>query len=258
MTLSAKDLAAVLQAVHAINHAPDRDLIRTTLRAAARLVGCDTVSYNEQDATLQRTRRFHIEPRYVERRPMDAYRKLVWQHPTFEAYRSGRLHRGRCVSISDLVSVRSFRRLPLYAEFYRDREVEDQLVAVAAERHGGDVHSLVFSRSRRGFSARDRAVVDALAPHLHQAVRQQDRMARLAAAVTAHRQNRPEARGWDTLTPRERDVVQCLSTGAADHQIARSLGISPRTVGKHLENVYRKLNLSGRSGLLANLALRSP
>ena len=36
------------------------------------------------------------------------------------------------------------------------------------------------------------------------------------------------------LTPREREVVQLLGTGLAPKQIARKLGVSPRTVRNQL------------------------
>ena len=36
-----------------------------------------------------------------------------------------------------------------------------------------------------------------------------------------------------------------------DRQAARNLGISPRTVQKHLEHVYGKLGVSGRTRLIA-------
>jgi DNA-binding CsgD family transcriptional regulator len=49
-----------------------------------------------------------------------------------------------------------------------------------------------------------------------------------------------------------------LASSATDQRIARPLAISPRTVSKHLENVYRKLGLSGRSTLLATALASEP
>jgi DNA-binding CsgD family transcriptional regulator/tetratricopeptide (TPR) repeat protein len=49
------------------------------------------------------------------------------------------------------------------------------------------------------------------------------------------------------LTPREIEVVHLVSTGLTDAQIAEELVISPRTVGKHLQSVYSKLDLHSRS-----------
>ncbi|MEW9550580.1 response regulator transcription factor [Nonomuraea sp. NPDC050783] len=49
-----------------------------------------------------------------------------------------------------------------------------------------------------------------------------------------------------TLTPRERDVLRLLGEGLSPAAIARRLGLSPRTVTKHQERLYRKLGISDR------------
>jgi DNA-binding CsgD family transcriptional regulator len=49
------------------------------------------------------------------------------------------------------------------------------------------------------------------------------------------------------LTMRERDVLFSLTSGETDRQIAVRLGVSPRTVHKHLEHVYRKLGVVTRT-----------
>lgn len=48
------------------------------------------------------------------------------------------------------------------------------------------------------------------------------------------------------LTPRERQVLRLVAAGHTDSSVARQLGISRRTVGKHLEHTYRKLGATGR------------
>jgi DNA-binding NarL/FixJ family response regulator len=49
------------------------------------------------------------------------------------------------------------------------------------------------------------------------------------------------------LTPREIDVLRLVAAGLTDAQIASKLVISPRTVGKHLQTIYEKLDLHSRS-----------
>jgi len=49
------------------------------------------------------------------------------------------------------------------------------------------------------------------------------------------------------LTDRERDVLLSLASGDTDRQIALRLRLSPRTVHKHLEHVYRKLGVATRT-----------
>lgn len=49
------------------------------------------------------------------------------------------------------------------------------------------------------------------------------------------------------LTAREQEVLQQLALGKADRQIADDLGIKPRTVRYHLQNIYAKLGVKQRS-----------
>ena len=49
------------------------------------------------------------------------------------------------------------------------------------------------------------------------------------------------------LTPREADVVVQLARGRSNPEIAEALGVSRRTVTSHLEHVYTKLGVSGRT-----------
>ena len=50
------------------------------------------------------------------------------------------------------------------------------------------------------------------------------------------------------LTSREAEVLGWISAGKSDAGIAELLGVSPRTVGKHLQNIYRKLGVENRTG----------
>jgi len=46
----------------------------------------------------------------------------------------------------------------------------------------------------------------------------------------------------ESLTPRERQVLDLVKQGATNSKTARDLGISPRTVEIHRANALRKLN----------------
>lgn len=48
------------------------------------------------------------------------------------------------------------------------------------------------------------------------------------------------------LTLREMAILSLLSKGLTAESLARRLGISPRTAGKHLEHIYRKLEVGDR------------
>jgi DNA-binding NarL/FixJ family response regulator len=52
---------------------------------------------------------------------------------------------------------------------------------------------------------------------------------------------------WESLSKREREVLQLLTEGQDNHAIATSLGISINTVEKHLKNIYKKLGVTSRT-----------
>lgn len=48
------------------------------------------------------------------------------------------------------------------------------------------------------------------------------------------------------ITPREYAVLERLSSGQSNKEIARALGCSPETVKSHAASLYRKLDVPGR------------
>ncbi len=85
----------------------------------------------------------------------------------------------------------------------------------------------------RNLSDRDRECLEAIRAHLGTLYR----LARIA--------ERP--RVPEHLTAREREVLQWLSGGKTNRDIGCILGISPRTVQKHLEKMYEKLGVETRT-----------
>jgi DNA-binding NarL/FixJ family response regulator len=53
------------------------------------------------------------------------------------------------------------------------------------------------------------------------------------------------------LSLRERAVLELVAAGRTNVAIAHELGISPRTVAKHLEHLYRKLGVANRAAAVA-------
>lgn len=53
------------------------------------------------------------------------------------------------------------------------------------------------------------------------------------------------------ISPRELEVLRALSVGAANKEIARSLGVSPNTVKSHLARLYEKLEAKNRTDAVA-------
>ena len=58
------------------------------------------------------------------------------------------------------------------------------------------------------------------------------------------------------LTPREKEVLGLLAIGHTDRKIAESLTISPRTVNRHMSNIFIKLDVPSRAAAAANSGSR--
>ena len=58
----------------------------------------------------------------------------------------------------------------------------------------------------------------------------------------------------EPLSPRELDVLRLAARGLGNDAIATELGLSARTVERHLSNVYGKLGLTGKSARAAAVA----
>jgi DNA-binding NarL/FixJ family response regulator len=81
---------------------------------------------------------------------------------------------------------------------------------------------------------------------------------RLLAATPAQRPGTPLAAPED-LTARERDVLQLLADGASNRHIARTLGISLKTVQNHVSRILDKLQAADRTqAVLRARGLTSP
>ncbi|MFJ4221897.1 response regulator transcription factor [Curtobacterium luteum] len=55
------------------------------------------------------------------------------------------------------------------------------------------------------------------------------------------------ATGLRGLTPRELEVLGHLVEGCSNHEIARALAVTPRTVAAHVEHILVKLNATSRT-----------
>ena len=96
------------------------------------------------------------------------------------------------------------------------------------------------SERRGGISDRDVRILELLTPYLVQLYRR------------AHaRSSRPP--GTDGLTAREYEIITLVAAGKTNKEIARTLWVSPKTVGKHLENAFEKLGVTNRTAAAACL-----
>jgi DNA-binding CsgD family transcriptional regulator len=159
---------------------------------------------------------------------------------------------GRAMRFSDLVSPAELHATPLYKELYHPLGVEHQL---AFSLPGGprQVLAIAISRGDGDFSDRERDFVNEARPFLIQAYL--NAISYRAALAGAGGLSTPllEALLSAGLTPREAQSLRLVALGRSNHHVARTLGISHRTVGKHLERAFRKLGVADRSSASARV-----
>jgi DNA-binding CsgD family transcriptional regulator len=117
-------------------------------------------------------------------------------------------------------------------------------------------------RSRTGFSlCYFRSELDELEAKLDPAVVEGGSRLSLEEAVEYARRGRGErarpAHGWESLTPTEARVVELVSAGLPNKEIAQKLFVSLATVKTHLVHVYGKLDVRTRAELAAEAARRA-
>ncbi|MGH3258538.1 MAG: helix-turn-helix transcriptional regulator [Streptosporangiaceae bacterium] len=151
---------------------------------------------------------------------------------------------GRARRISDFLSDRQFRSLGLYHDFYRRRGVAYQAL-IAAPAPGGGLIAVALNRHGHDFSPDDLEVLDLLRIHVGQAA---------SIALRPGSAGSPDAAAAaGLLTPRQARILQLVADGQSDYGIARTLGISPRTVQAHLQRTYRALDVTSRTEAIARL-----
>ncbi len=211
------------------------------LPGIAELVECDIVTYNEIPSAPDQPGYYVGYPNgCINPDGLAVFEAHLHEHPLLIHYRA--VGPGEPAKISDFLSQQQFHRLGLYSEFFRQIPVEYQMAVSLPDDQDGQLTAIALNRAGRDFSEDDRAVLTALSAPLGNALRRaRDRQG--ASAVLA-------AAGSDALaalTDREAQVLQLAARGRTNQAIARTFDVSPRTIAKHLEHVYRKLGVTSRA-----------
>lgn len=158
------------------------------------------------------------------------------RHHAFE--RGDHAHR-----VSDSITFADFRRTDLYDQYYRRVGIR-HVMALPVMVDDAWLVSFVLNRGGHDFTDRDRARVDVLRQSIARLFRRtrlldrvRDGAARLAPALPRLRE----------LSTREHEVLTWVAAGKTDRDIGEILGISHRTVHKHLQRVYAKLGVETRT-----------
>ena len=169
------------------------------------------------------------------------------EHPLVNHYRA--TGSGEPVKISDFLTQQRFHRLGLYAEFFRRIPVEHQM-AVSMPGPGQGVIGVALNRARRDFSDDDRAVLSVLRAPLSAALLRARRRQQAGRVLTVI-----DRSGLADLTEREIQILRLVADGRTNASIAHALEVSPRTIAKHLEHIYRKLGVSSRAAAVSRMTM---
>ncbi|MFZ0160882.1 MAG: LuxR C-terminal-related transcriptional regulator [Kineosporiaceae bacterium] len=232
--LPEQDLRAVLDlAEHCRATAAGTGGATEVLDAVTGLVRCDVAFWNWIGPMPQCEERALVSSsrgREVVRMPRQSWLEHLHEHPIMSA------RHGLVTAISDVFSQCEFRRTWLYQEVFRVVGLAHE-IGVALPRPDGELSVVVLSRGPgRDFSERDHLVLRLLRPHLGRAL---------------HTLADPAPR----LTARQKEILRLVAEGLTDAHIARRLGLSHRTVGKHLENVYAVTGTHSRLQAITRVGL---
>jgi DNA-binding CsgD family transcriptional regulator len=219
---------------------PDHGLPLSLLADLKDQVRCDGISFESFDSA-RGTSWFAAQSIPRSGVPIDAELESVhWKHywdcqPCSYPDRSGDLR--SVIKIADFYSARQWHGTGMYSDLYRPQGVEHELMLTlpvppgTSPGPGRTVRLFLFRGPGPDFSEADRALLTLLRPHLHQAY------------LDAERRRHPLPR----VTPRQRQLLHLLAAGHTNAQIARRLGLAEGTVRTHLENLYRRLEVSSRT-----------
>jgi DNA-binding CsgD family transcriptional regulator len=245
LSIPSDDLKACLDAVHAVGEDSGGldGFLRAGVERLPRLIASDLTHVSVCDLDSGKRAVVSDVPGAISRRDQETFNRHFNANPLVLEH--GRNPRASTVRISDLVAERDFRCSPLYDEYYRAVGI-DYVMALPIHVEGRELVSFVFNRTGSDFTDRDRACAEAIRPllgDLYRMARQLD-SARAAWGVP---QGAGQGASGPPFTAREGEVLQWLAAGKTDKDIGTILGISPRTVHKHLQSVYEKLGVECRT-----------
>lgn len=218
---------------------------REVVLALTEFVASELTTLSECDLVTGHRRVVGLPGVRLGERDIESFDRHFFEHPLvrFHGFECGRVTR----RISDSLSRSEFRRSAIYADYYLHVGLE-HAVAVPLLIDGRRLVSAVLNRRGLDFSERDCERLEVLRPHLAFLYGQANRHAAApwVADATPLLPNAAEV-GPEGLTPRENEVLYWLAHGKTDAEIAALLGLSPRTVQKHLEHIYIKLGVETRT-----------
>jgi DNA-binding CsgD family transcriptional regulator len=235
VTVSERDLRTLLGVVS--DHRsdlPPAGLPPSLLTDLQDQIGCDVLQFLGQDTPRQSewfSQILSADGDVTEDDPDDypLYWEIYWDSICAYSDRTGDVR--SVTTVSDFYSARQWHSTAMYSELFRPGGLEHELLLCLPAGPLRTVRLLLCRGPGPDFSERDRALLALLRPHLHQAY------------LDAEHRRRPAPQ----LTPRHWELLRLVAAGHTNAQIARRLDVTEKTVGKHLENIYTRLQVSSRT-----------
>jgi DNA-binding CsgD family transcriptional regulator len=215
------------------------------LAAIGRAVGCEWVSLNEIASDGAPIAVHTNKP--IDDWAIAAFAGVVHENPLIRHYAETR--DARTLRISDVCSRAAFQKTGFYREFFALLGLEHQM-AFTLPTDYGRILGVAISRGEPDFSDRERDLIESARAFLIQAYRN-------SLLLSAARDDPDALDGARGLSParllelglslRQAQVLRLVAAGASDAAVAEQLGLSPRTVQKHLQLAYRTLGARNRT-----------
>jgi DNA-binding CsgD family transcriptional regulator len=232
------DEAIMLELVSEVVGLLDMDELRHgLLEALSRAIPCRWASLNEvgPDGVVAL-----VKPD-LDERWFGRFAELVDENPLYQRWL--RTRDGRAYRFCDVTTREELEATRLYREVYAPLGINHQ-IALTLPARSDRVLALVLHRTDRDFTDAERNFLNRARPFLIQAYRNAIAYSNIARGASEVLRAALVAHG---LTAREADVLGLVALGGSNRDVATRLGVSDRTVQKHLEHAFRKLHVTTRS-----------
>jgi DNA-binding CsgD family transcriptional regulator len=245
-------LATLRRATQLIDGLGDPDQIENPaeliLAGVADLVGCDIATYNEIGFLPDHLGYYAEYPLgSLDPASITVFQEHLHEHPLLANYRAPSTTDP--ARISDFLNRQQFHRLGIYSEFFRHIPVEHQIAFSMPGSTKDRLVAIALNRAGPDFTDADAALLSVLQAPLGNALRRWRARGGASTALA-----RADSYGGSDLTGREVQVLQFAAAGRTNQAIATAIDVSPRTIAKHLENIYRKLGVTSRAAAVYAVA----
>ena len=230
---------------------------RHALAVLNEYIPCVAVAYAvfERSAPKHEVKEIYVQrPNRFSRNDVHYVNSLIASdHPYIPHFRT--INSSALLSISEMMSPQEWRNSKVFNKLYRPFGITHNACVCF---YRGSVCHIFGINSTASLSAEHREMLLLSIPHLKRAynicVEHHSEGSTVRGRRVVHEKQDMEhvlrSRGF---TRREYEVLLQISKGLSNKQIAGELGISSKTVSRHLENIYPKLGCNNRYSVIQKI-----